>query len=278
MTSPRVLITGAASGLGRAMAIRFAQGGCRVCVADIHAERAQETLALIDKTPGEGFFERLDVTTPGAFDKARIACESVWGGTDILINNAGVASGGPFEWLSEEDWDYVMNINFKGVLRGCQAFVSAFRAQGHGHIVNIASMAGLLNPPGMSNYNVSKAAVMSLSESLAVELAPFNINVTCVCPSFFKTNLAESMRTPDKGTEQTIGRLLDSSPDITADTIADLIFNAVQQKRFLVLPHPRAEEAWAFKCKDLDAYQQSTLKMAHSVASRAEKNVRHPKT
>ncbi len=249
-----------------------------MCVADIHAERAQETLALIDNTPGEGFFERLDVATPGAFDKARIACENVWGGTDILINNAGVASGGPFEWLSEEDWDYVMNINFKGVLRGCQAFVSAFRAQGHGHIVNIASMAGLLNPPGMSNYNVSKAAVMSLSESLAVELAPFNINVTCVCPSFFKTNLAESMRTPDKGTEQTIGRLLDSSPDITADTIADLIFNAVQQKRFLVLPHPKAEEAWAFKCKDLDAYQQSTLKMAHSVASRAEKNGRYPKT
>lgn len=273
MTSPRVLITGAASGLGRAMAIRFAKGGSRVCVADIHAERAQETLALIDNTPGEGFYERLDVTEPGAFEKARIACENVWGGTDILINNAGVASGGPFDWLTAEDWDYVMDINFKGVLRGCQAFVPAFKAQGHGHIVNIASMAGLLNPPGMSNYNVSKAAVMSLSESLAVELAPFSISVTCVCPSFFKTNLAESMRTPDKGTVQSIERLLDSSPDITADDIADLIFNAVQEKRFLLLPHPKAEEAWACKCKDLEAYQHSLLRMAQGVAARAEKRL-----
>lgn len=271
MNSPRVLITGAASGLGRAMAVRFAQGGCRVCVADINAGRAQETLALIDATPGEGFFERLDVNQAGAFDKARIACENVWGGTDILINNAGVASGGPFDWLSETDWDYVMNINFRGVLRGCQAFVPAFKAQGHGHIVNIASMAGLLNPPGMSNYNVSKAAVVSLSESLAVELSPFNVNVTCVCPSFFKTNLAESMRTPDKATEQSLGKLMESSSDITADDIADKVFQAVHNKQFLLLPHTRAQEAWDLKCRDLDSFQQSQIKMAHAVAARAEK-------
>lgn len=269
--SPRVLITGAASGLGRALAIRFAAGGCRVCVADIHAERAQETLALLDKTAGEGFFERLDVTQPDAFEKARIACTDVWGGTDIIINNAGVASGGPFDWLSEADWDYVMDINFKGVLRGCRAFVPDFKAQGHGHIVNIASMAGLLNPPGMSNYNVSKAAVISLSETLATELAPFKIGVTCVCPSFFKTNLTESMRTPDKATETSLSKLMESCPDITADVIADQVYEAVQNKTFLVMPHDKAQQAWELKCRDLDAYQQSNLKIAQHMATRAEK-------
>lgn len=253
------------------MALRFAQAGCRVCIADVNAERAQETLALIDDTPGEGFFESLDVTSTAAFQKAKVACEDVWGGTDILINNAGVASGGPFDWLSDEDWDYVMNINFKGVLRGCQTFVPAFKAQGHGHLVNIASMAGLLNPPGMSNYNVSKAAVVSLSESLAVELAPYKVGVTCVCPSFFRTNLAESMRTPDKSTEVSLAKLMDSSSDITADDIADQVYHAVMNKQFLLLPHEKAKEAYAFKCRDLDAYQQSSLKMAESVMARAQK-------
>ncbi len=271
MNTPRVLITGAASGLGRAMAIRFAQAGARVCVADVNAERAQETLAAIEKTPGEGFFQRLDVTSPVDFEKARIACADIWGGTDILINNAGVASGGPFDWLGEDDWDYVMNINFKGVLRGCQAFVPSFKEQGHGHLVNIASMAGLLNPPGMSNYNVSKAAVVSLSESLAVELAPHKIGVTCVCPSFFRTNLAESMRTPDKSTGVSLARLMDSSSDITAEEIADQVFHAVMSKQFLVMPHAKAKEAYAFKCRDLDGYQQSSLKIAESVATRAER-------
>lgn len=253
------------------MALRFARAGCRVCIADINAERAQETLALIDDTPGEAFFETLDVTVATDFDKARVACEDVWGGTDILINNAGVASGGPFDWLSDADWDYVMNINFRGVLRGCQTFVPVFKAQGHGHLVNIASMAGLLNPPGMSNYNVSKAAVVSLSESLAVELAPHKIGVTCVCPSFFRTNLAESMRTPDKSTEVSLARLMDSSSDITADDIADQVYHAVMNKQFLLMPHEKAREAFAFKCRDLDAYQQSSLKVAESVMIRAQK-------
>lgn len=267
----RVLITGAASGLGRAMAVRFAQSGYRVCVADLNAERAQETLALIEPTPGEAFFERLDVTQPGEFDKARIACEDVWGGTDILINNAGVASGGPFDWLSEADWDYVMNVNFRGVLRGCQAFVPAFKKQGHGHIVNIASMAGLLNPPGMSNYNVSKAAVVSLSETLVVELSPYAIGVTCVCPSFFQTNLAESMRTPDLATEASLGKLMTTSSDVTAESIAEQIFLAVQKNQYLVMPHDRARDAWELKCRDLSAYQQSTAQIAQNVAQRAQK-------
>lgn len=271
MNSPRVLITGAASGLGRALAIRFAQAGCRICVADINAERAQETIDAIDRTEGEGFFEQLNVTEKDAFARARLACENVWGGIDILINNAGVASGGPFDWLSEDDWDYVMDINFKGVLRGCQAFVPDFKTRKQGHIVNIASMAGLLNPPGMSNYNVSKAAVVSLSETLAVELAPFNVGVTCVCPSFFKTNLAESMRTPDTATEKSLEKLMDTSSDITAEDIADQVYQAVQSRQFLVMPHVRAREAWAFKCQDLDGYLHSSLKIAENVAARAQK-------
>ncbi|MCG8672403.1 MAG: SDR family NAD(P)-dependent oxidoreductase, partial [Pseudomonadales bacterium] len=195
----RVLITGGASGLGREIALTFANQGYRVCIADLHEERAQETLDLIGKTSGEGFFAHCDVTSTQDWAKTMVAIEEAWGGLDILVNNAGVASGGPFNWLSAQDWKWIMGINFYGVLYGCQAAVPAMIENKQGHIVNIASMAGIINPPGMSNYNVSKAAVISLSESLKVELKPHNINVTCVTPSFFKTNLGESMRTPDKG-------------------------------------------------------------------------------
>ena len=267
----RVLVTGGASGLGREIAVRFAREGYRVCIADLNEARAQETIALIDDTPGEAFFEKCDVTNPQDWARTLVAMEDVWAGTDILVNNAGVASGGPFNWLSEQDWHWVMGINFYGVLYGCQAFVPQMIERKSGYIVNIASMAGVINPPGMSNYNVSKAAVISLSETLAVELKPHGIGVTCVCPSFFKTNLGESLRTPDAGTQAAMNKLMDSSSELSAGDIADVIFRGVMAEEFMVMPHEKARQAAEFKARDLKGHMGMMEGLAQQVLERARR-------
>ena len=270
-TSKRVFITGAASGLGRELALRFASAGHRVCVADIHEERGQAVVKELVALGQDAFFYHCDVSKDEDLGAAVEAMHTRWGGTDVLINNAGVAGGGPFDWLSLDDWHWMMNINFMGVLRGCHFFVPVMKEQGQGHIVNIASMAGLLNPPGMSNYNVAKAAVVSLSETLAPELHPHNIGVTCVCPSFFRTNLGESLRSPDQSTLGTLNKLMETSSDIGAADIADMIYQAMEANTFLVIPHEKAKFAWQQKCSDLDKHLDAQWALADQLVKRAKR-------
>lgn len=269
-SSPRAFITGAASGLGRELALRFAKAGYRVCVADIHEARGQEVVKEVKALGSDAFFLRCDVSRDSDLENAAATLRERWGGTDVLVNNAGVAGGGPFDWLSAEDWSWMMNINFNGVLRGCRAFVPQMKEQGSGYIINIASMAGLLNPPGMSNYNVAKAAVISLSETLQPELAPYGIGVSCICPSFFKTNLGESLRTPDANTEKNMARLLENS-ELSAAVIADEIYRAMEARTFLVMPHPKARQAWDQKRADFDRHLQAQLALAQQIRERAQR-------
>lgn len=269
-SSPRAFITGAASGLGRELALRFAKAGYRICVADIHEARGHEVVSEVKALGSDAFFLHCDVSQDTDLENAAETLQQRWDGIDVLINNAGVAGGGPFDWLSAEDWQWMMNINFNGVLRGCRAFVPRMKQQGSGHIINIASMAGLLNPPGMSNYNVAKAAVISLSETLQPELHPHGIGVTCICPSFFKTNLGESLRTPDVNTQNNMAKLLEHS-DLSAAEIADMIFRAMETQTFLVIPHQKALQAWDQKRADLDQHLQAQLALAQQVFTRAQR-------
>lgn len=268
--SPRAFITGAASGLGRELALRFANAGYRVCVADIHDARGADVVKEVQALGVDSFFVRCDVSRYEDLVNAAAEMTKHWGGTDVLINNAGVAGGGPFDWLSMGDWQWMMDINFNGVLRGCHAFVPGMKSQGNGYIINIASMAGLLNPPGMSNYNVAKAAVVSLSETLQPELKPHNIGVSCVCPSFFKTNLGESLRTPDANTEKNMTKLLENS-DLSAAQIADIIFTGMEKREFLIIPHDKARQAWDAKRANLDQHLEAQLILANQVRDRAKR-------
>ena len=163
------------------------------------------------------------------------ACEEKLGGIDIVVNNAGVASGGFFDELSLEDWDWQIAINLMGVVKGCKAFLPLVQ-KSKGKIINIASMAALMQAPGMSNYNVAKAGVVALSESLLVELRQAEVGVHVVCPSFFQTNLLDSFRGPTPNVKAQIGKLLESSP-ITAADIADYIHQQVAKGEFMILPH-----------------------------------------
>ena len=248
----RIMITGAGSGLGREIALRWARDGWRLALSDVNDAGLQETLKLVREAGGEAcdesFVQRCDVRDYSQLTAFAQACEEKFGGIDIIVNNAGVASGGFFSELSLEDWDWQIAINLMGVVKGCKAFLPLLEVS-KGKIINIASMAALMQGPAMSNYNVAKAGVLALSESLLIELRHQEIGVHVVCPSFFQTNLLDSFRGPTPAMKAQVGKLLESSP-ITASEIADYIFEQVAQGEFMILPHEQGRMAWQLKCKN----------------------------
>jgi NAD(P)-dependent dehydrogenase (short-subunit alcohol dehydrogenase family) len=227
-----VLVTGAGSGLGRAIAARFAGAGHRVLVSDVDLAAAE----AVAKELGQQAI-RLDITSDADWRAALDRCQEDWGGLDVLVNNAGVAAGGRFDRIPLEDWDWIWEINLKGVVRGCRTFVPLFTDQHAGHIVNIASLAGIMNLPAMSSYNVTKAGVIALSETLRLELEPYGVHTTVVCPAYVRTGLGERLRTPDPSIAVLMDKLMSSSK-VTADDVARQVVDAVARKRFLVLTHP----------------------------------------
>jgi NAD(P)-dependent dehydrogenase (short-subunit alcohol dehydrogenase family) len=244
----RIFITGGASGLGRALALHCARAGFRVFICDLNSERGHETLAALRANGAEdAAFLKLDVRSESELQEARNFLEMRWGGVDVVVNNAGVAQSGKIDLVPLEDWEWILDINLLGVVRGCRTFTPLFKKQGHGHFINIASMAGLLEGPRMAAYSVSKAGVVKLSEVLDMELASKNIKISVVCPAFFPTNLTESLRTTSPGSDQAIQRAFQRSP-ITCEQVAYRIFEAIQEPRFWILPHNREKYLWWVKC------------------------------
>jgi NAD(P)-dependent dehydrogenase (short-subunit alcohol dehydrogenase family) len=242
----RVVITGAGSGLGRALSLRFARERWRVAVADINIARAEETLKQVKSAGGDGFVQHCDVANITDFEALADQVKKDWGGVDVVINNAGIAAAGTVHATSLADWEAVININLLGVVRGCHTFVPMLLAQRCGHVVNIASFAALASAPGMASYNVAKAGVFSLSESLRAEVYDEGVDVTVACPAFFRTNLLESFRGPDPAAKATVARIMDRAT-ITADDVANDIYEAVMNRRFLVISHP--DSRWQYRVK-----------------------------
>jgi len=254
----RMMITGAGSGLGREIALRWAREGWQLALSDVNEGGLVETLKMVREAGGDGFTMRCDVRDYSQLIGFAQACEEKLGGIDIVVNNAGVASGGFFDELSLEDWDWQIAINLMGVVKGCKAFLPLVQ-KSKGKIINIASMAALMQAPGMSNYNVAKAGVVALSESLLVELRQAEVSVHVVCPSFFQTNLLDSFRGPTPNVKAQIGKLLESSP-ITAADIADYIHQQVAKGEFMILPHDEGRMAWKVKQQNPQAiYDEMAL-------------------
>ena len=241
----RMMVTGAGSGLGREIALRWAREGWKLALADINDAGVAETLAMVRAAGGDGFTTRCDVRDYSQLTAFAQACEEQFGGIDVIVNNAGVAGGGFFEELSLEDWDWQISINLMGVVKSAKAFLPLVE-KSQGRIVNIASMAALMQGPGMSNYNVAKAGVVALSESLLAELKPKGVSVHVVCPSFFQTNLLESYRGPTTSMKSQFSKLLESSP-ISAADIADYMYQCIDKGEFMILPHEHSRAAWALK-------------------------------
>jgi NAD(P)-dependent dehydrogenase (short-subunit alcohol dehydrogenase family) len=224
----RVLVTGAASGLGLALVRRFAAAGARVLATDV-AEAPPEGLL----PPGVAY-RRLDVRSDADWAAALEDVTARWGGLDLLVNNAGVAAGGRIEHVAMDEWQWIIDINLLGVVRGCRTFVPMFKRQRSGHIVNVASVAGLVHGPGMSAYNAVKAGVVAVSETLSHELAPYDVAVSAVCPAFFRTNLAASMRGSDAGMRASATKLINGSRT-SADQVAARVIAGIDRQREVIL-------------------------------------------
>ena len=218
----RVFITGGASGLGKAMARRYARDGARVCIGDLNDERGEATRQELGDS---ALYRRCDVTREADLKAVADELCTAWGGLDVLVNNAGVAQAGPVDEVAIADWEWILNINLLGV------------------IINIASMAGLLDVPNMGSYNVSKAGVVALSGTLKQELWSHGVNVSVACPSFFLTNLEESMRASDPALKLAMHRML-SRGKLTAEVIAGKIIDGAARGEDVVLPHRDGAVAW----------------------------------
>ncbi|MUL68341.1 oxidoreductase [Mycobacterium sp. CBMA 234] len=187
-----VVVTGAGSGIGRATAIRFAKLGAHVVVSDIDLDSAESTAAVIKGAGRRASTAQLDVTDPAAWEAFARDVRAGYGVPDVVVNNAGIVVSGPFLKLSAADWDKQLSINLMGVVHGCRVFGAQMAERGRGgHIVNIASAAAFTPTPVMAPYSVSKAGVKMLSECLRLELAPYGIGVSAICPGVINTNIGD---------------------------------------------------------------------------------------
>jgi NAD(P)-dependent dehydrogenase (short-subunit alcohol dehydrogenase family) len=257
MASRRVLITGAGSGLGRALALRYAAQGARIACVDLIAERAEETRAML---AGDGHLAlAADVGDDAAFEPLRQHVESEFGGLDLLFNNAGIASGGALVDTTMDEWRRLLEINLLGVVRGCRAFLPGMLAARHGHIVNTASFAGLAGSPSIMSYGVSKAAVVALSEQLRAECNDSGVAVSVLCPAFFQTNLCQNW-VGDPRLRGFATRMMEKSTD-TLDAVADRVVAAVARGEFMILPTHAEPMRWRLKRWFPELYFRQLLKL-----------------
>lgn len=244
----KILITGAGSGLGKALALRYAKADTQICVADVNVEGANQVVDLISQQGGSAFFLSCDITQQWDVDKLAIALSERWQSLDMLINNAGVATAGSIESESLEQWQWVLDVNVLGQVRTTKAMLPLLRKSSADKrdIINIASQAGLTAGPGMGSYSVTKAAVISFSETAHLELADEGIHVSVVCPAFFDTNLNQSLRSDDPSMQNVVNKLIKKS-GVTADAIAQIIFDQVAKRKFMIITHKSGRNAFRLK-------------------------------
>ena len=185
------LVTGAASGIGRATAALFGEEGAKVMCADLDGEGAERVARQIADSGGEAASVRADVSVAADVEGMVRATVERWGRLDILVNNAGIIFLLPLTQVPEDQWDRLMNVNLKGVYLGCKYAIPQMVGQGNGVIVNTASIAGLRGFATFDTYCASKGAVVQLTKALAVEFARMNIRVNCVCPSIIDTAMLD---------------------------------------------------------------------------------------
>lgn len=246
MKTPRVFITGGAAGLGRALAECFAKAGASVCLGDVDDAQGAITRQALTRHGWPVHFLRCDVTQEGDLHAAADWLQQHWGGVDIVVNNAGVAQMGGIADVGLADWQWIVDINLLGVVRGCKVFTPMFRRQGGGIFLNIASMAGMIHLPEAAAYNATKAAVVALSETLQLELERDHIRVSVACPAFFRSDLARHMRAATPEAERATQRLVERAR-IGADEVAQAIHRGLTAGQAHILTHPEGRMAWRLK-------------------------------
>ncbi|TPQ33131.1 MULTISPECIES: SDR family NAD(P)-dependent oxidoreductase [Cupriavidus] len=242
------VLTGAGGGIGRSLALALARRGCHLALADIDEHGLRETARMAGKSGVHTSQHVLDVACRAAVAALPHAVVQEHDQVDLVINNAGVALGGTFEEVSEADFDWVMAVNFEGVVRMTRAFLPLLRERQQARIVNISSLFGLIAPPGHAAYCASKFAVRGFSNALRHELAGTPIGVTVVHPGGVTTSIARHARTPSNLCEEEVrqGRAdFEKLLRMPPQKAAEIIVRAVQVDRERVLVgHDAVISSW----------------------------------
>jgi NAD(P)-dependent dehydrogenase (short-subunit alcohol dehydrogenase family) len=245
------IITGAGSGIGRAAALSFAKRGANVIVSDVNAERASAVADQVRRLGASAKGLACNVTDQADIERLRDECLTEFGRVDLVMNNVGVIAMGPPETLPLSEWQRIIDVNLLSIVRSNLVFLPLLLAQGKGHIVNTASMSGLLaHGYDRLPYVSTKHAVVGMSESLALYLGPKGIGVTCLCPSGVVTNIVEQISSFGMTSAP-------RSPDyqiVEADAVGELVADAVEGGQFLVLTDPGVHDEMVERVRDIDAY------------------------
>lgn len=234
-----VVITGAGSGIGRALAQHFATRGARLAISDVDDAGLAETVRLLERgAVREVRSDHLDVADRAAFTAYANAVAAHFGRVNVVVNNAGVALAGDFEDLEYSDMEWIMGINFWGVAHGSKEFLPHLIASGDGHLVNISSLFGLVSMPGQSMYNAAKYAVRGMSEAIREEMlvAGHRVGVTVVHPGGIKTAIARNARVSAKEDKAETARLFDEKlARMTPERAAEIIVAGIEKDKARVL-------------------------------------------
>ncbi|QHO77585.1 short-chain dehydrogenase [Bradyrhizobium sp. CCBAU 051011] len=250
-------VTGGAGGIGLALGRAFAQAGMKVMLADIEADALQAAVTNLREISPDVSGIICDVADAESVERAAQAAFDAFGKVHVVCNNAGVAAGGGIDHISLDSWRWVIDVNLMGVLHGIKSFLPHIRAHGEGgHIVNTASMAGMLAGLGFSAYGASKFAVVSMSEGLSLQLKPHGIGVSVLCPNYVRTRIGESGRnrparygptkpldpaSPAAALVAELARNIDAG--IEPDAVAARVLAAIRHDELYIFTHPgmRAE-------------------------------------
>ena len=254
------VVTGAGSGIGRAIAHELAARGARVLVTDIDEDRAATVAGEITAAGATAVSQRCDVARSEDFVAARDRAVAEFAAVDVVVNNVGVLVAGRPEVIPVDEWQRILDLNVLGIVRSNEVFLPLLMEQRRGHVVNTASASGILNYAyDRTPYAASKAAVVMLSEALFMYLRPHGVGVSCLCPAGVATNIVEQIRF--------IGEQLPlSAPDlpvVDASVAGTRVADAIEQRRFLVVTADEVLDELRHKGDDLDAYLQRQERWIH---------------
>jgi len=261
------VITGGASGLGRAMAERFAREGMRIVLADVEPNALAQAEAEMKAAGAKVIGVRTDVSRAAEVEALAQETLAAFGAVHLVVNNAGVAPLGNAWENSVADWEWTLGVNLWGVIHGVRVFTPILLAQGgEAHIVNTASVSGLISPPGSAMYNVSKHAVVTLTETLYHDLALQRANIGCsvLCPAYVPTGIVDSERnrpallqnpardkTAEQQAREALLRKAVTSGKLSAGDVAQKVYEAVRDERFYILTHPKIKSSIQWRMEDI---------------------------
>jgi len=257
-------ITGGASGIGLGMAQAFGHAGMNVVIADIDFEVARKAAEMLNKSQIKAVPIHCDVTLRSEVQRAALDAVVAFGKIHVVCNNAGVGAGGPLGTVSASDWDWIIDVNLKGVVYGVETFYPLIKSHGEGgHFVNTASLAGMFSPANMEPYSATKFAVVAMSEGWALQLAPQGIGMSVLCPGFVRTRIHESSRArqsrygeraPDTRTDEDRSEaakmfLAGMDPEI----VGARVLEAIRADELYIFTHPEMKSALDGRFAAIDA-------------------------